>query len=648
MTAKKKAAGDDSVWMRPVEKVDPYDDPAAVSKPVKKRRAKRAGVDPYDDPSIAVAPPAKKPRASKVTRRTPEQTGKDDFIADIDDNRKPQAKQNRGDDKSDIGGKERKHKANDGFIADIDDYRKSQSRSKSKQSDNGEHRKVQSIENVRKPQSAKKTVDGAEKRQTAKKTVDSGKSPAMRKNDGGSVGGGKRKRRGGWATFVLIALIAVCLMAGAGQLIRYGRFKDMRNALNRGTFFAGTRIDGVDVSGMDESAALEHWEHNVEPGYSGMVVSIGTDVSVTAEQLGYESDYRTAIERVWREQHEGNLGERYEKLRAVSGANPNYAINRVYYDEARVDKLVSKMAERVNAPMTEASVSGFNSDDYSFTFTEGSAGYVLDTQRLKSDIIAVLNAGGGDVQASISEQLPTVSTADIKAMYGMRSSATTNASSSSSNRLSNISKAIGSINGVKLEPGEEFSFNGTVGQRTAKRGYKMAGAFSGGEVIEELGGGICQVSTTLFNAAVKADLKITERHAHSMPVSYVDKGKDATVSWGSQDFKFKNNTNAPIYIAAKLTKEKRVKIGIFGLMIPDGIYITVEAKVDSTEDFETVYQENGFLAPGVKNVLQEGRKGYKATAYKMYWDKDGKLLNKEVLCKSVYPKRNTIIEIPAW
>ena len=294
--------------------------------------------------------------------------------------------------------------------------------------------------------------------------------------------------------------------------------------------------------------------------------------------------------------------------------------------------------------MQEAGVSGFDTDSLAFTFTQGTPGRTLDQEKLASDIKSALEAGGGEVALSIAETAPQVATEDIQAQYGLRAYAVTDASSSKKNRLSNIQLALSSINGLCLQPGEEFSFNEVVGKRTAERGYKVATAYSAGEVTEELGGGICQVSTTLFNAVVKSDLEITERHNHSIPVSYVDKGKDATVSWGAQDFKFKNNTDAPVYIVALLSEDKKVRIGVFGKVLEDGMYITVESEVTHRDKHQTTYQYNAFLSPGTQSELQSGRDGYSAVAYKLYWTKDGDLIKKETLCKSEYRRRDAIIE----
>lgn len=450
------------------------------------------------------------------------------------------------------------------------------------------------------------------------------------------------------ATWLLTGLILVCFLVIGARLYGYANFIKMRNAVQRATYFDGTRVEGVDVSSMTLSDAVSYWEGSVEPGYRGRTVTLDDGTSVTAAQMGYRSDYRAVLESVWDDQRAGTLAQRYRSLKAQAGGTRDYPVTRALYDDQVVRDFAAYAASGVDQAGAEASVAGFDEATYTFSFTEGRAGATLDQEKLVSDIEAALEAGGGGVTRAIATTTPTVTAADLADQYGLIASAVTNASSSSTARLTNIKTAISSINGTALAPGEEFSFNEVVGQRTAERGYQMAPAFSGGEVTEELGGGICQVSTTLFNAAVKADLEITERHPHSMPVSYVDKGKDATVNWGSQDLKFVNTSDSTVYIMAVVSSDKRVKIGIFGKTLADGVYITVETEVTQTMEYETTYQVNAFLQPGQTNVLQAGRTGYKAVAYKMTWSKDGALLNKEVLCTSTYAKRDAIIEISQY
>ena len=152
------------------------------------------------------------------------------------------------------------------------------------------------------------------------------------------------------------------------------------------------------------------------------------------------------------------------------------------------------------------------------------------------------------------------------------------------------------------------------------------------------------MSTTLFNAVAKADLEIVERHNHSLTVRYVDKGKDATVNWGSQDFRFRNTTDDDVYICCELTSDKRVLFSLYGKLLPNGEKITLEATTTEVVRAETEYQPSAFLAKGQTYLLQEGRNGYKAEAYKVRWDAAGNELSRELLCKSVYKVKNEIIQ----
>jgi len=137
----------------------------------------------------------------------------------------------------------------------------------------------------------------------------------------------------------------------------------------------------------------------------------------------------------------------------------------------------------------------------------------------------------------------------------------------SSNRLGNIILASEAINGVILEPGEEFSFNRIVGRRTSERGYRSAPAFMGGLTVQAIGGGICQVSSTIYSAIKDTDIKVLERYAHGRPVAYLPRGRDATVSWGSLDFRFENNTDHPLRVDVWVD-ERTLTAQVYGTIMP--------------------------------------------------------------------------------
>ena len=452
-------------------------------------------------------------------------------------------------------------------------------------------------------------------------------------------------------SIVLAAVLLLAIGALIGLMLRqekqYKRFQAMRAVVERQVFYEGTQVDGIDVSGMTLRQAQEYWGNQIEPTYAARTVTIANVVgrSVTSADLGYSSDYLDVLSAAWDAGRSGSLEERYREITERTGTPASYSVSRSFYDESLIERYVQAASKNLNSEPTEPRMTGFDMDTREFSFAEGTMGQKLDEEKMAADIRDTLNAGSGSITLVLNEVRPEHTVEDIRGDYGLIASARTNATSSSSARLSNLRVALSSINGVSVKSGETFSFNGTVGQRTIERGYQPAAAYAAGEIIEEVGGGICQVSTTLFNAAVKSGLEITERHNHSMPVGYVDKGKDATVDWKRLDFKFTNNTDSDIFINAYLNSEKRVIVGIYGKMLADGEYITVEGVTTGTEDFTTVYEVNPALAPGTQNVKQEGRTGYTAEAYKILWDKDGRQLSRTLLCKSHYLSRDQIVEI---
>ena len=191
---------------------------------------------------------------------------------------------------------------------------------------------------------------------------------------------------------------------------------------------------------------------------------------------------------------------------------------------------------------------------------------------------------------------------------------TTRYDASNKNRSNNIYLASEKINGTIIMPGETFSYNQVVGKRTIDAGYKEAGAYAGGKVIQEIGGGICQVSSTLYNAVLYADLEIVERSNHYFETSYVTTGRDATVSWGTVDFKFKNNRTYPIKIEA-VAKNGINKISILGIKEEKEYEIVIQSKVTSIIEQEIKYENDYSIPYGEEEVEQQGHNGCTSKTY---------------------------------
>lgn len=213
------------------------------------------------------------------------------------------------------------------------------------------------------------------------------------------------------------------------------------------------------------------------------------------------------------------------------------------------------------------------------------------------------------------------------------------------NRNNNLRLACASLDGMILRPGDEFSYNEALGERTREAGYKGAPAYNGGKTVDELGGGICQVSSTLYYSALLADLEITVRQNHSYISSYIPKGMDATVSWGGPEFKFRNNTDYPIRIDAKV-EDGYVKIQIMGVDTRD-YYIVMDAEVVGYTPHEVIYEDHPVDNPeGYKDgdVIETPYNGYIVNTYRCRYSKEtDQEISRTFEAKSIYKKRDKIV-----
>lgn len=241
---------------------------------------------------------------------------------------------------------------------------------------------------------------------------------------------------------------------------------------------------------------------------------------------------------------------------------------------------------------------------------------------------------------------PNVTTNQIgnEAFPDQLSKFSTSYTSSGYGRSTNIELAAQKLDGVVIMPGETFSYNQAVGQRTKAAGFKEATAYSNGQVVQEVGGGICQVSSTLYNAVLYANLEIVERTNHGFKPSYVKPGLDATVSWGGPDFKFKNNRNYPVRIKTD-TSGKVLKIYIYGLKTNNDYTVVLDPQYVSTVYYKTIYQNDSSLGSGESKVIQSGSNGCKTATYKYLYDASGTLVSSECISRDTYNPHNKIIAV---
>ena len=254
-----------------------------------------------------------------------------------------------------------------------------------------------------------------------------------------------------------------------------------------------------------------------------------------------------------------------------------------------------------NMAAKSGGISGYNKETGKFEFSEGTKGLVIDQDKLAQAMVDAIDKKEFDAVLT-AETKEVAADSSVQDKYKTMSTYTTT-TTSNSNRNENIRLAVAALNGTIVKPGQEFSFNNTTGARTEEKGYKPATAYLNGEVVQEPGGGVCQVSSTLYNAVVFAGLKSTERHAHSYEPSYVTPGEDAAVSYGGPDDEGYIYVRAEYPLAIKASfsaSDRKLTIALYGVpILKEGVKIRMSSeKTGEIDPPSAVYTEDGSLQPG--------------------------------------------------
>ncbi len=253
----------------------------------------------------------------------------------------------------------------------------------------------------------------------------------------------------------------------------------------------------------------------------------------------------------------------------------------------------------------------------------------------KAKVKEALNSQQESYELEVETQIPETTAAELEKLLfrdNMGSFSSSFATSTAA-RASNVILTANRINGKILMPGDVFSYDSTIGRRTVANGYKEAGVYIGNKVESGIGGGICQTSSTLYSAVLYSNLEIVARTSHSLPVSYVPLGQDATIAEGYIDFKFKNNTDYPVKIVATV-RGRRLTCSILGVKDPN-ISVQLVNTVVSTSEPKTERTENAEVPKGYKRILNKGAKGYTVASQRIVKE-SGKVIKTEKLTRSVY------------
>ncbi len=347
----------------------------------------------------------------------------------------------------------------------------------------------------------------------------------------------KWKKRGGF-----FVLAAVCMLM----------FGISAQAEEKATVKPGVYADNVDLSGLTKEearAAIEAYIENLKSVEITLLAADNHEVVVTAGDFGIAWSNEELVEEALELGAHGNVIQRYKALKDLEHENYVYDIE-LQFDVEAINNILTEKCVQYDQ---EAINVGLKRENGAFSIVEGQTGYLLDVETSIDTIYNYMAEEWSHEACSIPLDImvdePKGSKEELSVVTDVLGSFTTSYSTSGPSRRANVENGCRLINGITLYPGEEFSTYNTVAPFTERNGYYMAGSYVNGKVVDSLGGGICQVSTTLYNAVLLSELEVTERHNHSMIVSYVDPSADAAIAESSgKDFKFVNNTEYPIYI----------------------------------------------------------------------------------------------------
>lgn len=431
-----------------------------------------------------------------------------------------------------------------------------------------------------------------------------------------------------------VSLVAVAAAVGFGV---YSKVKKDVDAMGDNVIYNGIKVEGLDLSGKTVEEGLAALEAQLLEQQAGKVILTGgeTQVETTLGELGLQmANADEILEEALSYGKEGTYFARYRTIKKLAEGATNLDVT------YKLDETVAGEAlTTITAPMnTEAQDATITRKDGAFVVTDEMNGVEVDVPASVAELVAYFNeaweyTGDESFEVVFAEAIPAVTKEELSKVKDLLGSFSTSFTAGN-DRAKNIANATSRINGSVLMPGEELSVSTAMGSRTAANGYYNAGTYQNGKVVDGLGGGVCQVSTTVYGAVLNAELEVTERHGHSMTVGYVKPAQDAAISEGYKDLKFKNNTEAPIYI------EGYVSGGTVTYKIYGAEYRATNRKVEYVSNtLSTTPATNKFVeAPGKAlgvSKSESGHDGKKAELWKVVYV-DGKEVSRERVNSTSY------------
>ncbi len=436
-------------------------------------------------------------------------------------------------------------------------------------------------------------------------------------------------------TFLAVTVTVLLISVLGSVYYVYSKNKNMREIVDVDTIYNNIYINDIDMGGLTIEQAKQTLKNSIlQPLQNKKITFVYEQKTwtLTYSQLKANYNIEEVVQKAYDIARDGTLEERYELVKNLI-TNPEKLQMEYEFDQTVLEEFVKSLETEINVEMKDSEMQRVNGK---FTGTDEQIGQKLNSQQAIEAATVAIKAQKEEQIALVVEKIePKYTKAYYEKMNNNIGSFTTTINNSAGG-VANIKLASQRINGTLLYPQDVFSYYETLGPTTAEAGFQNASVIVNGKLEDGIGGGVCQVSSTLYNAVLFAELEIVERHNHSRPVGYVDKGRDATMAGDYLDFKFKNSLDYPIYIESYVNGNK-ITVNLYGDEVhPSGRTLKFESVVTQILEppAENVINDSS-LSAGVRKVVSSGKQGYVAKVYKSIYQ-DGKLLEKTQISTSTY------------
>ena len=445
-------------------------------------------------------------------------------------------------------------------------------------------------------------------------------------------------------------LLGVCFITVGLLFFCQFYFGDSINSST--TFYANTKVNGIDVSGMTKEEANNILTSTFIKNKNNIDITLkhkDKSWNISGKNFEIIDNFEPSLNKIISYGRDGNI---FQKKKVENDIKLNGLTANIPYQNllGGLQNYIEDIIYEIEQPGSPASINFNPNSNPMFSLNKSDNAYIVDRNLFEQELNESINKTDKfTINIPTQEYIPENNLEQLIEKIGLRSTFSTNYSKSSINRKTNIRKALSSFNGLIIEPDETVSFNNQTGARTVENGYKNANIIFEGKYISGIAGGVCQASTTLYNALLLSDIEILQVTHHSLPASYVPLSFDAMVSEGYADLIFKNNLDTPIFIKTICTDETAT-VEIYGEQLKDNITIKTKSELvkiiphqgdkiisDTNEEYS-----NKVLYKGEYYRLKYPQEGYETKGYIQYYQ-NGVLIEEKLVRHDIYNSQQGII-----